>query len=1521
MTKIKLLALLLILAFAISAFVACDLVAPDTQEDETEDTAPDGGDTEGGDENNPADDNNQKPGDDNGNKPGDDDVTGDTPGDDTPTVCTHEWVNGVCTKCQTVCSHDFDPDNDYTCTNCGIQALVPPSPKCEHEWSEGVCTKCGEECAHVWDNGYCPICTEKCVHIFDGDTCTVCGFVELPKPPVTECNHTWQDGYCPLCGNSCQHTYSDSVCTECGMACEHNYTGGYCGYCGKACEHIWNGNYCEICHFTCMHEGSWSNGSCSVCGNVCNHSWNLTQCENCGLICNHEFDTTTCIHCGYVSLGIDNPLIVTYEDMQYYIPYSATFHDFLHLCIYIDYEESLALGYWVVVTEEGDVDINDETFLYTFGREMTVAFRTYSFVECTHTWHGGVCLDCGQTCDHVWENGKCIVCSLTCTHRWSDEGSCYVCGTYCSHTWSNGSCLVCGKECLHDVRWHEGICVICYMQCEHSWLDVGYCSKCGMECDHSYIPEGHCSVCHNPCGHSNWTDGVCDKCQRVCTHLDMYEGVCNMCGYKETPAGCDHGWADGVCMYCGEVCSHEYENATCTICGFMPIYIWYNGSARHVSYEYTFLDFIEYEGIDFYETSINNVWRVICYDNDMVYEITDPNYFRFCDYGRSFTIVCEAKYPDYVNFNMVFYYWRTWEWGYNEYGWEIMVPCDPILEHRFDKYYMAAGSEMHNTLGNFLAEFVFMDDAELDLYNFDWYLNGELLSESDLIPEGAYLVAIEKTHYQDLSTNISFSVEGLGIGANYHFPCPIDPNYASELFVKEYGIDTDLYEAYFSYLNEGMYDNFIYGNITVTYKMKTRTITVYAVDNVTHPLIIQATYPITYKTTVREYLASLGINADDYLVFDYSACLIDPASDSFFTLYLLEKNKAEDEITINIKLKESEYSDYVYGSIVLDTPITLEILTNMDFVDDNGYLGNIPGFYSCYAYIINGEMYCPYIAKEHLLYFIYTDAEIEIVPCYPISVEFTDVLTGEYVQETFVFLTPPSGQDVIDKLERNMRYYTPRYSWSNYEYDMFLTLTFYEHCTIRFEPNKVCLDVYFTDEWGHTNSERIEESYSINLLYVLENLENCKFILYYPDGTSREITKEEAITIYFDPDNAESNDNYYYHLLYTFYKLEVINDSFIFDLSVDGQTYESKTFSKSDNLTFREILMSYGINYDDYEWSCMNDGGIILSADYIPSDYINAYGYNIRPRLEVRLNNSYYYIYHEYDLTLGDAIDMLNNKYGLGLVFEEYMWYIDDPNDWYNKTIAVNDLGTVIANMGMTSSLDVKLYNKISVSFGSDFGPITDDGMCEVVFTKGDKWQAPTIREGLAHQTYDIIYFTGEFEYRVYDDYYNVIETITITSLDDLFALRLERVDLYAKYEIDYARLCGTYVTDQDIYKLEGNTIYVYRNGEGKVMPAMTYSVKVEGSWITIVDEYGYYITDGMHLQEGFKVNDSDFYAVVVDPFGSSPIFCCSYSEYLSATENYEVTYISDICENQLYEVGECGIYFVYTAEKQEIYE
>jgi hypothetical protein len=173
------------------------------------------------------------------------------------------------------------------------------------------------------------------------------------------------------------------------------------------------------------------------------------------MICNHVFDGPTCVNCGYTSGGIDNPICVIYDGLEYVVPFSSSFSDFLSMCLGINYTDTVLGGYWVALTEYGEIEITEYTFLGEFGHSVTVAYREYEIgggdvinpADCMHCFDSyGVCEYCGMPCTHnEWKEGYCAYCGYECNHAGWYGGVCGFCGYTCMHDFDNGFCMRCNS--------------------------------------------------------------------------------------------------------------------------------------------------------------------------------------------------------------------------------------------------------------------------------------------------------------------------------------------------------------------------------------------------------------------------------------------------------------------------------------------------------------------------------------------------------------------------------------------------------------------------------------------------------------------------------------------------------------------------------------------------------------------------------------------------------------------------------------------------------------------------------------------------------------------------------------------------------------------------------------------------------------------------------------------------------------------------------------------------------------------
>ena len=218
--------------------------------------------------------------------------------------------------------------------------------------------------------------------------------------------------------------------------------------------------------------------------------------------------------------------------------------------------------------------------------------------------------------------------------------------------------------------------------------------------------------------------------------------------------------------------------------------------------------------------------------------------------------------------------------------------------------------------------------------------------------------------------------------------------------------------------------------------------------------------------------------------------------------------------------------------------------------------------------------------------------------------------------------------------------------------------------------------------------------------------------------------------------------------------------------------------------------------------------------------------------------------------------------------------------------------------------------------FVTDFGPINDEiGMESVTFKKGDAWWTPEIAPYIFEMANGFVTFTGGFEYRV-EEKWEIVERYDVNSIEELFALNLETVTLHAKYEVNYSKICGTYVNYNTILVITESTISKFDKEYGYFGEAKEYKVSISGGYPSLraLDGSFEYMTNIL-TYEYIKIEDGGFCAVVRMPDGWIEMYT-SYDEYLYVTEWSNIDYVTDKDGNPLGTIGESGLYFVYTSEQ-----
>ena len=1119
-----------------------------------------------------------------------------------------------------------------------------------------------------------------------------------------------------------------------------------------------------------------------------------------------------------------------------------------------------------------------------------------------HSYADGYCVNCGELdpdftpgCEHVWVDPTC-----------TEDGYCELCKALGEsakgHSYSDGYCVNCGEpdpdfvpECEHvwtdPTCTEDGYCELCEEPGEsakgHSYSD-GYCVNCG-EADPDYTPDDV------ECKH-NYEMKVEDA---TCITEGIIYYTCTECGdryYENTGLG-DHELDDaGYCIHCsgyfGEVvdpdyCYHENrteatctEDSVCYACGTILV----------AAYGHQYIDGSCVNCGDpdpDYSTECEHVWAdPTC---------TEDGYCELCKiigeyaYGHDYNSEgycnrCSESNPDYYPEYVYFLIYLFEYYTYDESGYyEATV--------NYDKGDMYTGgiTEKRNTLANLLSE---RYGTTLGESNYVWYANGEELTEDYLIRVDDKLVAIQKGHPEDFSSTVTISIPSLGIEEVHSFPCPVSYYELVDEFYVKHAIDSNIYTIVD---NNSTIDSLAYGEINVSYIECQKHASAYLVTDSGTKMLASEVYSATQFPSVAEFLGGIGINVDDYVIFNYGSVIEDLNTTSYSTLFLIEKSEVEEEITVNVIYVMDEYTT-LEGTITLTSPTSIEYFAYQDvYTEDEGYF-SLPGYSPEYLYRVGNTDYHPEL--ESWYGFIYKDCTVEIIPCYVAYVELYDSITGNYIYEALVFDSVPNGAQIAEFIDADLTMYTINVEGMQYDYDTFVGTCFeFRAFSVFFTPNQVRVTVSVFDENGYEYTEEFTGDICFDLAqfgYPTEGV--YVWTLYYPDGSCEEIESLD-ITLYYDPAFSETD----YDRSYTSYKIIGICQTFRMSVSTENY-YGEKFVNKNDGLTVGEILTIYfGLEFDNYDWNYNSyeyiDG---FSKDYVPYASLELWGTDNRPCVAVHTNGNDYKIYHTANLTLAEVIALVNEEHGLELDLDGYTWNVDGST--------VTDPDAEVATEGNSCYIYVSAFNEVKVFFYTEVG-LVGDYESPYVYTRDGEWSTPELDSQYTDFTYGIMYFSGEWEYRSEDG------AITINSVEDLFALKLTAVSLNAKFEVDFDRLCGLYLTDNQVIRIDENTLSFYNIYSGGLFEKHTdleYEVSLSGMSFAI--NAGDFCFEGMWFQECYKMTAEDIRIVVLDPWGSIST-CYTVEDYNEYVQSYNVDSVNDYDGNPTEEFTYGNVYFVYTSE------
>ena len=168
----------------------------------------------------------------------------------------HKWVDGVCSVCETSCTHEANGParNRYVAPTCIEGGFWESYKVCKHCGSDFDLSKTPiaweKATGHKWNKGVCSVCGDTCEHESVGR-----GWTETTDATCTEDAYKQTVNRC----SNCREIYEVNSETIPNSALGHKYLRGKCVRCGAdepKCQHT--ANQCEevtIKNATCTEKG------------------------------------------------------------------------------------------------------------------------------------------------------------------------------------------------------------------------------------------------------------------------------------------------------------------------------------------------------------------------------------------------------------------------------------------------------------------------------------------------------------------------------------------------------------------------------------------------------------------------------------------------------------------------------------------------------------------------------------------------------------------------------------------------------------------------------------------------------------------------------------------------------------------------------------------------------------------------------------------------------------------------------------------------------------------------------------------------------------------------------------------------------------------------------------------------------------------------------------------------------------------------------------------------------------------